>query len=440
MKRAIVLAGGGAKGAYQMGFWRAIRELGIDYQIVTGSSVGALNAALMASGNFEGGLEMWESITTADIIETTPTRLSQLFDTDGLAAGIKNIAGEIGEDAVKIKMNNLPLHSLIGRFLNEKDIRASGIEVGIMTSEYPTIKSHPFILSEIPFGMFDDYLLASSTVYPSMDPKEIAGKKYVDGGYSDNFPVNLALDMGAQEIIGVELGAQGLEAKYRTDVPVRIIRPFFKLGQSMVFDPELSKRNIILGYNDTMKSFGKFEGSCFTFSEGETLFFENTFGKYIAEKLVECGCISPREKDDYYKTTAAKSLSEARKRRFGRMKYELPLLAAETAGDIFEIDPTPVYEHRSLAEAVLRAFKPYEIPGRERVEQAFSGAKSFSRKLSLLKDMDKRDVTAYIVYLLSSTNSDSDSTREFRTFSRFVPQEFFSALYITYLNEGGNKE
>ena len=58
MKRAIVLAGGGARGAYQMGFWRAIRELGIDYQIVTGSSVGALNAALMASGNFEGGLEM----------------------------------------------------------------------------------------------------------------------------------------------------------------------------------------------------------------------------------------------------------------------------------------------------------------------------------------------------------------------------------------------
>lgn len=90
MKRAVVLAGGGAKGAYQIGFWRALRELNIDYQIVTGSSVGALNAALMADGNFEGGLEMWQSITTEDIIETTPTRLSRSFLTlTALRRGLK---------------------------------------------------------------------------------------------------------------------------------------------------------------------------------------------------------------------------------------------------------------------------------------------------------------------------------------------------------------
>ena len=52
MKRGIVLAGGGSRGAYEIGFWQAIRELGIDYQIVTGSSVGALNGAMMASGDF----------------------------------------------------------------------------------------------------------------------------------------------------------------------------------------------------------------------------------------------------------------------------------------------------------------------------------------------------------------------------------------------------
>ena len=437
MKRAIVLAGGGARGAYQMGFWRAIRELGIDYQIVTGSSVGALNAALMASGNYEGGLEMWQSITTSDIIETSPTRLSQLFDTDGLAAGLKNIAGDVGENAVKLKMNPYPLHTLIGKFLSEKDIRASGIEVGIMTSEYPTLKTHPVLLSEVPFGMFDEYLLASSTVYPSMNPKDIAGKKYVDGGYSDNFPVNLALDMGAQEIIGVELKATGIEAKYQTDYPVRIIRPFFDLGQSMVFDPETSRRNIALGYNDTMKSFGVYEGSCYTFLAGETAFMENSFGKYIPDMLAECGCISPSEKDNCCKTTYVKALAEARKCRFGRMRYELPLLAAETAADIFGVDPTPIYEHAEFGHAVLTAFEPYEISGPEQVEQIFSGAKSFSRRLSLLKDIDKRDITAYIASRFLTLNSDSEALREFHTFGRFVPQEFFAALYIAYLREGG---
>ena len=56
MKRAIDLAGGGAKGSYHFGFWKAIRELEIDFQIVTGSSVGALNGAMMASGLYESGL------------------------------------------------------------------------------------------------------------------------------------------------------------------------------------------------------------------------------------------------------------------------------------------------------------------------------------------------------------------------------------------------
>ena len=45
--RAVVLGGGGARGAYEVGVWQAMAELGMDYQVVTGTSVGALNGALM---------------------------------------------------------------------------------------------------------------------------------------------------------------------------------------------------------------------------------------------------------------------------------------------------------------------------------------------------------------------------------------------------------
>lgn len=48
MKRAVVLAGGGSKGAYEAGFMKALSELGIDYQIVTGTSIGAMNGCLLA--------------------------------------------------------------------------------------------------------------------------------------------------------------------------------------------------------------------------------------------------------------------------------------------------------------------------------------------------------------------------------------------------------
>ena len=65
-KRALVLAGGGSRGAYQIGVWKALRELGIDFDIVTGSSVGALNGALMVQGDFDAAMQLWENITTQD--------------------------------------------------------------------------------------------------------------------------------------------------------------------------------------------------------------------------------------------------------------------------------------------------------------------------------------------------------------------------------------
>ena len=62
MKRAIVLSGGGSKGAYQMGVWKALLKLNIKYDIVTGTSVGALNAALMTQKTYYRGLNLWKNL------------------------------------------------------------------------------------------------------------------------------------------------------------------------------------------------------------------------------------------------------------------------------------------------------------------------------------------------------------------------------------------
>ncbi len=61
MGLGIVLSGGGARGAYQIGVWRALRELGCEKEIAvaTGSSVGALNAAMFVQGNLERAEAMW---------------------------------------------------------------------------------------------------------------------------------------------------------------------------------------------------------------------------------------------------------------------------------------------------------------------------------------------------------------------------------------------
>lgn len=438
MKRAIVLAGGGAKGSYQMGFWTAIRELGIDYQITAGSSVGALNAALLASGNYDGGLEMWSSITTEDIVTKTPTQLSQLIDTSGIAASLKGIMGDLANDAVNVKMDPFPLGGLLNKFFSEKEIREGGVELGIMTSEYPSLKSRPFTLAEIPFGMMEDYLLASSAVFPSMEPKNIAGVRYVDGGYSDNFPVNLALDMGAEEIIGVRLKASGLEAKYQTNYPVRIIEPHFYLGPAMTFDPIQAQKNMVLGYNDTMRSFGRYDGAFYTFRSGETARMNTLFGKYLENTLVSSGCVSVSERNEFYRTLGVKAFAEAQERRFGRMKYELSLLCAETAGELFGVDPRPVYTAEEFGKAVLKAYLPLEETGRNTVFESFKNAKTLAYRMAALKDADKRHIAAYTAYLLEGKAAKPSADRELRALCRIAPGAFFGAIYLCFLKKGEN--
>ena len=62
-KRAVVFSGGGAKGGYQIGAWQALRELNFSPNIVTGTSVGAFNGALMASDKYEEALNIWENMS-----------------------------------------------------------------------------------------------------------------------------------------------------------------------------------------------------------------------------------------------------------------------------------------------------------------------------------------------------------------------------------------
>jgi NTE family protein len=71
----LVLAGGGAKGAYQIGAWRALRERGIEPDLVAGTSIGALNAVLIASGDLDRATTFWHGLSTARLARTEPLLL-----------------------------------------------------------------------------------------------------------------------------------------------------------------------------------------------------------------------------------------------------------------------------------------------------------------------------------------------------------------------------
>ena len=110
---------------------------------------------------------------------------------------------------------------------------------------------------EIPAGKIADYVMASAACFPAFKVKEIDRVKYIDGGYQDYMPVGLALRLGADEVIAVDLKAVGIRRKPKdSSVPVKLVRSRWNLGPFLLFEPTLSGRNMALGYLDAKKALG----------------------------------------------------------------------------------------------------------------------------------------------------------------------------------------
>ena len=77
----LVLAGGGGKGAYQIGVWKYLHECGLDRYVraVSGTSVGSLNAALFASGDFQRAEDLWLNIQPSQILSPRKVSLSEVI-------------------------------------------------------------------------------------------------------------------------------------------------------------------------------------------------------------------------------------------------------------------------------------------------------------------------------------------------------------------------
>ena len=131
-KKAVVLGGGGSRGSYQIGVWKALRELGFDYEIVTGTSVGALNGALMVQKDYELAEAMWQKLKTQDVMD---------IDVTDKVEGPKDLTGKAGTFLTEIIKNGgadpRPLEELLRQYIDEEKIGNSPVDFGFVTVEYP---------------------------------------------------------------------------------------------------------------------------------------------------------------------------------------------------------------------------------------------------------------------------------------------------------------
>lgn len=262
MKRALVLNGGGSRGAYEIGAWQALSELGVRFDGVYGTSIGALNAALFAQGDLPGAVKLWSNITVKQIMAVE--------DEDDFAIGNmihrkRDVVPFLMENAKHLRMDISPLEKLVREHLDEGRVRASGMRLGVMTTRAPQMSGAPMRLSDMKSGTLGDWVIASASCFPIFPARHIDGQRYIDGGYFDNLPVDMALEDGMDEVVAVELHPYHTHPEFARMPWLTTVKPLRGLGSFLDFNPDLLRRSRLLGYHDTLKKWGRLEGFLYTF-------------------------------------------------------------------------------------------------------------------------------------------------------------------------------
>ncbi len=200
----VVLSGGGAKGAYEAGALQAIVKKAGNIQVMTGSSIGAINAAIFACEYQRSG----DMVKAAELVRKTWLELDDVFEISILRIIGQAILSQIYTgspfnfpslvDNSKIKAK---LRELIPPAMKISDIDC--LDLAINATSLSSGKTVSFTRDNDAYLL--EAVLASSAIPLILASQFIKEDYYVDGGVFNNTPLRDALAAGASEIIVVEL-------------------------------------------------------------------------------------------------------------------------------------------------------------------------------------------------------------------------------------------
>ena len=325
----LVLAGGGAKGAYQIGAWKALKEMGITFNAIAGTSIGSINGALIAADDYEKARELWLNISIDKglrINEELPDP-ENLFSKKNWGTLFKEVIKNGGLDAS-------PAADFVSQYVDETKVRENGIPFFAITVQMTQgVTPREIGIDEIPEGELTDYLMASSNI-PLAVGIGPEGERFLDGGVYDNIPIMTLKKRGYNKIIILDISnLKGLGHTMNTaNSQVVHIRPYNTdmLGGFMDLDAEEVEKRIQLGYLDAKKAFSRLLGNIYYFLP-ET--FRSMAQRYGADTLVTLEKLGFHLSLDPYKIYtedeflhALKTLYEAENQRL----QEEAAIAAET--------------------------------------------------------------------------------------------------------------
>ena len=334
----VVLEGGGARGAYQVGVWKALREAGVKITGISGTSVGALNGVMMCMDDLERAEAIWETMSYARVLNVDEKMIENLRRLDLKDTGFAELAAEMRKILKGRGLDITPLKQLIMETVDEEKVRASSCRFFATAFSVTDMKEINFDVQAAPEGTMKDILLASS-YFPGFKNEKLGGKTYMDGGSVNNVPINVLADRGYKDIIVIRIYGIGIDREKLFDLPEDVtlyrVAPRRNLGGILEFDAEKAKRNMQLGYYDGMRMIYGLAGRKYYLSMPytEAYYFDNLMSEVEMLKLYLTPYLQEKQMD---KISGYRAYTEK----------IFPFLAIK-----FKLDPD--WDYRDLYAAIL---------------------------------------------------------------------------------------
>ena len=259
----LVLCGGGAKGAYQVGVIRVLEEFGLldEVQAVAGASIGGINGALFLQYTPDEIEEFWLRCPWSSVFSVSKEnmkRMNQIIDSMNRRQlspffGMMNLVGVA--NTVDLPLKRTGFEKAFRYYLNPSLIQSSDIDLYVSCGRMKTTERRFFKLNDLSSREMKDALLATTAVPGLYEPVYIEGSYYVDPMKYERAPVRPLLSTDCETIIIVYL-----DSRSRINQPMiegkRIIEifPTKELGNgiygSFDFRPSVLKYYMELGSED----------------------------------------------------------------------------------------------------------------------------------------------------------------------------------------------
>jgi NTE family protein len=283
-RTGIVLSGGGARGAYEVGVVAGIIEVLGDrgytlppFQVLCGTSVGAINCAYLASHahmpgmNLEGLVAAWESLRLEEHLRLDvrglldmPRALLRGATDPGHAPSVLDSAGL--EDMVETTIAWPHLHANVAAGLVHAVIVAA-LEIGtgrttLFTETAPAVTFAPSRDPRRvcrPTRLDLDHIMASAALPLLFPPRQIDGAHYCDGGVRFNTPIAPAIRAGSDRLVVIGLQYEGAGAPrdlHSREVTESYANPAFLLGKlldALLLDPTRYDLHVLERLNDLIE-------------------------------------------------------------------------------------------------------------------------------------------------------------------------------------------